>query len=385
MRNPTFSKLKKNYLFAEVARHAKEGVLNLGIGDTSIPLPKAVSEKMASYAMSLATGEGYTGYQKEQGSERLRSLLSEKMYDRIVTPDEIFISDGAKGDLGRIQLLFSHVKHVAIQDPAYPVYRDGSLLQGVENVHLAPCLPENNFYPQLPDAPFELVYICNPNNPTGTALTRSQLIELVAETKERGAIMIYDSAYRFFISDPEIPRSIYEIPGAEKVAIEVNSFSKFAGFTGVRLGWVVVPDELCYNNGHPVRDDFSRIHSTVFNGASILAQAGGIAVLEEGYEACLGMVDSYQHNAKLLRDAFVSYGWTPYGGLHAPYVWIYANGLSSEEACLELLQKQNVLTVPGEGFGDAGKGFIRASALFSPYGEVGATLAGSGGAFSSSL
>ena len=231
--------------------------------------------------MELGTRAGYSGYGSSQGLESLRCNIKAKIYYNTIQTDEIFISDGAKCDIGRLQMLFGKNVSIAVQDPAYPVYVDGSLIQGVETIVSMPCSPENDFFPNLKALPrTDLIYFCSPNNPTGTAATKAQLEQLVTYAAKNRSIIIFDAAYANFIQDPNLPKSIYEIPGATEVAIEVGSFSKLAGFTGVRLGWTVVPNALKYDDGSSVKADWNRLVSTVFNAASNIAQHGGNAVLE---------------------------------------------------------------------------------------------------------
>lgn len=372
--NPRLHTLPKTYLFAEIAqrvkeykvKHPKRELLNLSIGDTSIPLPSLVTEKTAAYMHALSHADGYTGYQDEQGSEALRDAIGKTLYHGRINSSDIFISDGAKGDIGRLQVLFSHVQKVYVQDPTYPVYVDGTCLQTDAEIIRLPCTKENDFFIDVSAVePHSLVYLCSPNNPTGSAATFQQLKTLVEHLKNVGSFLIFDSAYRFFAEDT-VPRSIYEIPGAEQVAIEVSSFSKFAGFTGIRLGYTIVPSALTYADGTSVQTDFKRIHSTIFNGASILSQAAGLASLEDGYEACLSMVCAYKTNASVLKEALQSIGYTVFGGTHAPYLFIHNEGQSSQSLFDSFLETYGILGVPGIGFGQAGEGYLRFSCLFHP-------------------
>jgi LL-diaminopimelate aminotransferase len=227
------------------------------------------------------------------------------------------------------------------------------------------CTPETDFFPDLATTPrTDLIFFCSPNNPTGAAATRAQLEALVAFAKQNGSIIIYDAAYALFISDPDCPRTIFEIPGADECAIETCSFSKYAGFTGVRLGWTVVPEALRYADGAPVIADFNRIMTTVFNGASSVAQAGGLACLaDEGFAEMEGLVAFYKENAAILRTTFESMGFTVHGGTNAPYVWVGFPGRKSWDVFAEILDKCDIVTTPGSGFGPGGEGFVRASAF----------------------
>ncbi|KAL7460553.1 hypothetical protein ACHAXS_001000 [Conticribra weissflogii] len=265
------------------------------------------------------------------------------------------------------------------QDPSYPVYVDTSVMMGqtgninpdtkqYDKIVYMPCTDENDFFPDLDNIPkADIVYFCSPNNPTGAAATKEQLEKLVAKCKEQGSILVFDAAYAPFIRSEGVPKSIFEIEGAREVAIEVNSFSKYAGFTGVRLGWTIVPDELTFSDGTPVRDDFNRIMTTAFNGASNIVQGGGMACLDdEGLAEINTLIDYYLGNAKLLKDAMESIGYKVYGGTDAPYVFVkLPEGKSSWDTFSEILEKAQVVTIPGAGFGPGGEGYLRLSA-FAP-------------------
>ena len=300
-RNTGFSNLTAGYLFPEVARRRREyasshpdaSIISLGIGNTTEPLSAHIAKAMSDYALALATPEGYSGYGDEQGNRALRERIAEVFYKGMADASEVFISDGAKCDIARIQTLFGRDVKVAVQDPAYPVYVDGSVVVGAattakkdrtgyEGIAYLPCTPENDFFPDLSKIePDTLIYICSPNNPTGATATREQLKNLVDFANKNGCVIIYDAAYFAFIRDSSLPRTIYEIEGARTCAIEVNSFSKPAGFTGVRLGWSIVPNELKFADGSSVNRDWNRVMTTLFNGASNIAQAGGLAALDE--------------------------------------------------------------------------------------------------------
>jgi LL-diaminopimelate aminotransferase len=236
---------------------------------------------------------------------------------------------------------------------------------GFDGITYMECRPENDFFPDLGNAPrTDIIFFCSPNNPTGAAATREQLTKLVEFARNNGSIIVYDAAYALYISDPNCPKTIYEIPGAEECAIETCSFSKYAGFTGVRLGWTVVPEQLRYADGSPVLQDFNRIMTTVFNGASNIAQAGGLACLQDkGWEQMLELVAFYRENAAILRKTFQEMGFTVYGGENAPYVWVGFPGQKSWDVFAEILEKCDIVTTPGSGFGPAGEGFVRASAF----------------------
>ena len=316
-----------------------------------------------------------TSYGAEQGRPELRAAICNRFYAHTGrTPEEIFVSDGSKCDIGRLQMLFGRDATVALQDPAYPVYVDSSVIMGqtgdhngagFDSIAYMVCTPENAFFPDLASAPrTDLVFFCSPNNPTGAAATRAQLTELVAFAKANGSIIVYDAAYALYIDDPDCPRTIFEIPGAETCAIETCSFSKYAGFTGVRLGWTVVPAALKYADGSPVIADFNRIMTTVFNGASSVAQAGGLAALADaGYEEMRGLVGFYKENAAILADTFRDMGFSVHGGTNAPYIWVGFPGRASWDVFAEILDKCDIVTTPGSGFGPGGEGFVRASAF----------------------
>ncbi|XP_034702374.1 aminotransferase ALD1, chloroplastic-like [Vitis riparia] len=383
-RNLNMEKLRNGYLFPEIAmrelEHMKKypnaKVISLGIGDTTEPIPDIVTSSMANHARRLSTVEGYRGYGAEQGNKALRKAIAETLYGDLPIKDtEIFVSDGSQCDISRLQLLLGSNVTIAVQDPTFPAYIDSSVIIGqtgdfqdetgkYQNIKYLPCRPQNNFFPDLTTtATTDVIFICSPNNPTGHAASRKQLEQLVEFARANRSIIIFDSAYAAYVTD-ESPRSIFEIPGAREVAIEISSFSKFAGFTGVRLGWTVVPDELLFSNGFPVIKDFNRIVCTCFNGASSVAQAGGLACLSsDGLMAVQSVVDYYKENAKILGDTFTSLGLDVYGGINAPYAWVRFPGMKSWDVFTELLEKTHIITVPGCGFGPGGEEHIRVSAF----------------------
>eukprot|EP00850_Spirogloea_muscicola_P022230 SM000283S10702 [mRNA] locus=s283:85844:89388:- [translate_table: standard] len=383
-RNVNIAKLQAGYLFPEIGRrraahlaqHPEARIISLGIGDTTEPIPAPITDAMIQRAQALATLEGYSGYGAEQGEQALRAALAERFYGGLgVSAGEIFVSDGAKCDISRLQLVFGPDVTMACQDPSYPAYVDTSVMMGqtgsfsaatgqYSNITYMRCSPENDFFPDLAAGPrTDIIFFCSPNNPTGSSASRAQLEELVAFAKRNGSIIVYDSAYAIYISD-DSPKSIYEIPGAHEVAIETGSFSKYAGFTGVRLGWTVVPQALKFADGFPVINDFNRVMCTCFNGASNIAQSGGIACLSpEGLKAIHELVGFYKENASILTDTFTSLGLKTFGGTNAPYVWVQFPGRSSWDVFSEILEKAHIVTTPGSGFGPGGEGFIRASAF----------------------
>jgi len=380
-RNPKIANLKAGYLFPEVAKRRREyaaahpgaKIISLGVGNTTEPVMPHITAGLVEGAKKLGTVEGYSGYQDE-GMAELREKLSQVFYGGKFSIEEIFISDGAKCDIGRLQVLFGEKVKVAVQDPSYPVYVDGSVLagaaggwhgEGYEGITYLPCTAENNFFPDLDlIQQNSLIYFSSPNNPTGAVADRSQLTSLVEAAISKKCIIVFDAAYSEFIRDSALPKSIYEIDKAELCAIEVNSFSKPAGFTGVRLGWSVVPKALKYAGGESVNADWGRIAGTIFNGASNIAQAGGLAALDEkGLSEMRSMMDFYLRNAKLIRDALRRHGIYCIGGDNSPYIWAHFPGRDSWEVFNELLEKCQIVTTPGAGFGPAGKGFIRFSAF----------------------
>ncbi|KAJ0078291.1 hypothetical protein Patl1_37264 [Pistacia atlantica] len=383
-RNANLSKLQAGYLFPEVARkkaahllkYPDAHVISLGIGDTTEPIPEVITSAMVKRTYGLSTLEGYSGYGPGQGEMPLRAAIASTFYrDLGIEEDDIFVSDGAKCDISRLQVVFGSNVTMAVQDPSYPAYVDSSVIMGqtgkfqkdverYENIEYMRCSPENSFFPDLSTvARTDIIFFCSPNNPTGASATRDQLTQLVQFAKKNGSIIVFDSAYAMYMSDDN-PRSIFEIVGAKEVAIETASFSKYAGFTGVRLGWTVVPKELLFSDGFSVARDFNRIVCTCFNGASNISQAGGFACLSpEGLEAMHEVVSFYKENTDIIVKTFTSLGFNVYGGKNAPYVWVHFPGRSSWDVFGEILEKTHVVTTPGSGFGPGGEGFIRVSAF----------------------
>ncbi len=383
-RNPHVAKLHGNYLFPEIQRHSKAFVkanpqaslIHLGIGDTTEPLPSFITNRLVHAAKQLGTEEGYTGYGPEEGHYSLRKAIAETVYHNKFQPEEIFISDGTNSDIGRLQILFGTDLRLGVQDPSYPVYIDTGIIMGqshgfdsssqkYKNISYMSCNPSNHFFPTLSEVnPPDLFYFCSPNNPTGAVATFSQLRELVQFAKKHRIIIVFDTAYASYIQDPTLPRSIYDIEEAKEVAIELGSFSKMAGFTGVRLGWSVVPFALQFDDGHSIHRDWNRVHSTFFNGASNIAQAGGLAILEkEGQQEIQKLIRYYMDNGALIQKTFEDLGYEVYGGKNAPYVWVRFPKKKSWETFLFLLEKAHVVTTPGSGFGPSGEEFIRISSF----------------------
>jgi LL-diaminopimelate aminotransferase len=374
-RNPHFLNLSERYLFPEVARrvqcfkqtHPEVELISLSVGDTSEPLTPAATEGLKRQAEAMETREGYIGYGPEQGNFSLREKISKIFYNKELAPDEIFVSDGAKCDLGRLQLLFGQGINIGVQDPTYPVYVDTSLIIGSREIIYLPCHAENDFFPDFLNLPpIDLVFLCSPNNPTGVAATHAQLRKAVSWAHKHHSILIFDAAYSGFIQDPRLPRSIYAIEGADEVAIEISSFSKWAGFTGVRLGWTVIPKKLRFDEGEPLHTDFNRLITTFFNGASVIAQAGGLAALShEGLIEMEQTLSFYLQNAQLIRNALEYKGLTVHGGMNAPYIWVKCGHQPSWELFQKIMESTGIVTTPGSGFGKQGEGYLRFSAFGS--------------------
>ena len=385
-RNYRLADLKAGYLFPEIAKRRREyaaahpetaspekRVISLVVVNTTEPILPHINRGLVEVARRLGTPEGYSGY-SDEGLLSLREGISRVFYRGEFAAGEVFISDGAKCDIGRLKLLFGAGIKAAVQDPSYPVYVDGSVLigaggtwedTGYGGIRYLPCTAENDYFPDLTALPENgIFYFCSPNNPTGAVATREQLTALVAAALKKGVVIVFDAAYAQYIRDPLLPKTIFEIPGAKDCAIEVNSFSKPAGFTGVRLGWTVVPKELKYAGGESVKADWERICGTVFNGASNIAQAGGLAALEpECLNEIRELCDFYLGNAKLIRSGLRDLGISCVGGDNSPYIWARFPGRDSWEVFEEILEKCQVVTTPGSVFGPAGRSFIRFSAF----------------------
>ena len=385
--NGNFSNLQAGYLFPEIAKRTSEfaaknpdaKLLRLGIGDTSEPLAPSVIARLRDAVDEMSKVETYSGYSDDsRGTSELREALAGRYaaYGVELATDEIFVGDGAKSDSANIQSLFGDGNVVAVQDPAYPVYVDSNVIAGkagagtngqYDGLVYMPCTEDNDFFPTLPSEKVDLIYLCSPNNPTGAVATLHQLKTFVDYARENRAVIIFDSAYASFISDPRLPRSIYEVEGAKECAIEINSFSKEAGFTGVRLGWTIVPQDLVCEDGAAgqLNDMWSRRQNTMFNGASNIVQAGGEAVLsEQGQAECKEIIAYYMANARCIKDCIEGLGITCYGGVNAPYIWMKTpGGVSSWEFFDKLLGETHVVGTPGSGFGPGGEGYFRLSAF----------------------
>lgn len=388
--NDHYLKLKAGYLFPEIGRrvkafqatHPQADIIRLGIGDVVLPLVPAVTEAMEKAVREMGKAEGFRGYGPEQGYGFLIDAILEhdfKARGINLKSSEIFVSDGSKCDTGNIQEIFSTQNTVAVTDPVYPVYVDTNVMAGrsgsyresghYDGIVYMPATAENDFAPALPEAKVDLIYLCSPNNPTGAVLSRDQLKTWVDYARAREALILFDAAYEAFITDPAIPHSIYEIPGAEEVAIEFRSFSKTAGFTGTRCAYTVVPEALkcrdAEGNTVAVNPLWNRRHTTKFNGVSYPVQRGAEACYSEaGKRQIREQIDYYLANASLIRAGLAKAGLQVYGGVNAPYIWLKTpRGLGSWEFFDKLLSEANVVGTPGAGFGPSGEGYFRLSAF----------------------
>ena len=368
--NSNYLNIKESYLFSEVAKraakfkedHPDADVIRLGIGDVTRPLVPAVIESLHSGVDDMADGATFKGYGPEQGYDFLKNSLKEYYAEKGVEldKDEIFISDGAKSDCGNILDIFSNENVVLVPDPVYPVYVDTNTMDGRQIKYLK-ADESNNFLP-MPDRSIkaDLIYICSPNNPTGACYNRAQLKEWVDYANENDSVIFFDAAYECFVSDPELPRSIYEIEGSKTCAIEFCSFSKTAGFTGTRCGYTVVPFAL-ERDGHKLNKFWLRRQTTKFNGVCYIVQKGAAAVFTpEGKKKIKENIDYYKENAKIITDTLDRLGIWYCGGKHSPYIWFRCpENMGSWEFFDALLERANVVGTPGEGFGENGKGYFR--------------------------
>ncbi len=390
--NDNFIKIPATYLFSEIARrveaHKKANpeaeIIRMGIGDVSLPLPDASVDAMINAAEEQRNSATFRGYGPEQGYAFLRDAIVLNDYTSKginIAEDEIFVSDGAKSDTGNIGDIFSVNNRVAITDPSYPVYVDTNAMAGRagepnernewSNLVYLPCNEANNFVPQLPDVKVDLIYLCYPNNPTGTTLTKEQLSVWVQYARDNGSVILFDAAYEAFITEDNVPHSIYEIEGATEVAIEFRSFSKTAGFTGTRCGYTVVPKALMgiSSNGEKVMLNklWNRRHTTKFNGTSYVVQRAAEATYTvEGKNQVKALIDYYMENARIIRESLIKGGYTVYGGVNAPYIWAKApDNMGSWDYFDYLLTQKNIVSTPGAGFGASGEGYVRFSAFGS--------------------
>lgn len=367
--NTHLQQMKDGYLFTEIinrtkayqATHPQAQILRLGVGDITLPLPSPIVDAMHWAVDEMSRPETFHGYGLENGYAWLRQAIIDNDYTPRgidLTIDEVFISDGAGSDLGNLSELFDTHNKVAIPEPAYPAYEDTTLMAG-RPVEFIPCIAENNFVPELPKTQADIIYLCYPNNPIGTVLTREQMTEWVRYAQEHRSIIIFDSAYEAFIQSPDIPHSIYEIEGAREVAIEVRSFSKTAGFTGVRCGYTIVP------KATGLQAMWLRRQCTKYNGTSYISQRGALAAYTpEGKVAIRENIAYYQETAQLLLQGLSALGYEVYGGIHAPYIWCRVpDGYTSWSFFDYLLDTCQVVCTPGAGFGPSGEGYIRFSAF----------------------
>lgn len=368
--NENYAKLKESYLFSEIAHRVNaysaanpdKKLIKMGIGDVTLPLCDAVVQAMKTAADEMGKAETFRGYGPEQGYDFLKEKIR-AYYAKIgveLAPDSIFISDGAKSDLGNILDIFSKDNKVLIPDPVYPVYVDTNVMDG-RNIVFADANEQNGFLP-LPDenTDADIVYICSPNNPTGAVYDKDELKKWIAYAKEHKAVILFDAAYESFVTDPTLPRSIYEIDGAKECAVEFCSLSKTAGFTGTRCGYTVVPDELVFD-GHSLNKFWLRRQTTKFNGVSYIVQRAAEAVFtDEGQKQIRANIDYYRENAKIITTAFDELGITYFGGKNSPYIWMKCpNGMDSWTFFDYLLKNAGVVGTPGAGFGENGEGFFR--------------------------
>ena len=384
--NHNYLKLPGSYLFSTIGKKVRaykeenpdKEVISLGIGDVTQPLVPAIIESLHSAVEEMAHAETFHGYAPDLGYEFLRNAIAKNDYqDRgcDIAADEIFVSDGAKSDSGNIQEIFGTDNKVAVCDPVYPVYVDTNVMAGrtgeyntvrenFDGVIYMPCRKENGFLPEFPSEVPDLIYLCFPNNPTGSAITKDELQKWVDYANKKGCVIIYDAAYEAYISEENVPHSIYECEGARTCAIELRSFSKNAGFTGVRLGFTVIPKELV-RDGVSLHSLWARRHGTKFNGAPYIVQKAGEAVYSEAGKAQLkDQVGYYMRNAKLIHDELAKAGFSVSGGVNAPYIWLETpDKMTSWEFFDYLLKNANVVGTPGSGFGAHGEGYFRLTAF----------------------
>lgn len=388
--NSNYLKLTGSYLFAEIARRVKEyteanseaDIIRLGIGDVTQPLAPAVLEAMHRAVDEMADARTFRGYGPDYGYDFLVNAIREKDYGSLgidLAYDEVFVSDGSKCDVGNFQELFGPEDIVAITDPVYPVYVDTNAMAGRagtlrsdgrwDRLVYLPCNAENGFIPALPQGKVDLIYLCYPNNPTGTTLNKAQLKRWVDYARENDAVLLYDAAYKAYITTEGIPHSIYEVEGADQVAVEFCSFSKTAGFTGVRCAYTVVPHKVMVNDGKggrtPLNPLWKRRQSTKFNGVSFPVQRAAAAIYTvEGQRQIKETIAYYMQNARSIREALEKQGFSVFGGVDAPYIWMRTpGGMDSWQFFDKLLQEQALVGTPGAGFGPSGEGYFRLTAF----------------------
>ncbi len=387
--NENFLKLPGSYLFSDIAKkvksyqitHPAQRIIRLGIGDVTRPLPQASIEAMHRAVDEMAHAATFRGYGPEQGYDFLiEAIIKHDFAPRGITlsPSEVFVSDGAKSDTGNIGDILRRDNSVGVTDPVYPVYVDSNVMSGRagnldggkwSNITYLPCTAENNFIPSIPDKRIDIVYLCYPNNPTGTTLTKTELKKWVDYALENDTLILFDAAYEAYISDEDVPHSIYEIKGARHCAIEFRSFSKTAGFTGMRCGYTVVPKEVTAatltGERFPLNPQWNRRQCTKFNGTSYVTQRGAEATYTpEGQQQVRETIGYYMQNARIMREGLTRAGYTVYGGINAPYLWVKApEGMTSWKFFDHLLYAANVVGTPGVGFGPSGEGYLRLSSF----------------------
>ncbi|MBQ2087398.1 MAG: LL-diaminopimelate aminotransferase [Selenomonas sp.] len=388
--NDNYLKLPGSYLFAEIARrvaafkeaHPEADIIRLGIGDVTQPLPAACIEAMHKAVDELSRQETFRGYGPEQGYSFLIDAIIEHNYRQRgidIASDEIFVSDGSKSDCGNIQEIFGTDNRVAITDPVYPVYLDTNVMAGrtgtigedghFQGVTYLPCDASNNFAPALPQEKVDMIYLCCPNNPTGTTLSRAELKKWVDYARANEAVILFDAAYAAYITEDDVPRSIYEIEGAKDVAIEFRSFSKTAGFTGTRCGYTVIPKSVKGKAADGSLVEFNKLwnrrHTTKFNGTAYIVQRGAAAIYTaEGQQQVKETIAHYMENARIIREGLQAAGITAYGGVNAPYIWLQTpDNMPSWDFFDKLLTEVNIVGTPGAGFGPCGEGYFRLTAF----------------------
>lgn len=387
--NENFLKLQKNYLFADIAQkvaafkeaNPEAAIIRLGIGDVTRPLAPAVIRALHEATDEMGRAETFRGYGPEHGYEFLRRAIVENDFAPRgvqIDPDEVFVNDGAKSDTGNFGDILGTDNSICVTDPIYPVYIDSNVMGGRagefqggawSRITYCPCTAENGFVPQLPDHPTDMIYLCYPNNPTGTTLCRAELEKWVAYALKNHSILLYDAAYEAYITREGIPHSIYEIPGAKQCAVEFHSYSKTAGFTGLRCGYTVVPKELkvVSANGEEVELNqlWNRRQCTKFNGTAYIVQRAAAAIYtDEGRSQVRETIGYYMENARLMREGLTAVGLQVYGGVDAPYIWFKTpDGMGSWQFFEKLLHECHLVSTPGVGFGPAGEGYIRLTAF----------------------
>jgi LL-diaminopimelate aminotransferase len=384
--NKNYLKLPGSYLFSTIGKKIKEysenhpdaQIIRLGIGDVTQPLAPEIIKALHSAVDEMGNAETFKGYAPDLGYEFLRSAIAERDFKKRgcdISADEIFVSDGAKGDCSNIQEIFGLDNTIAVCDPVYPVYVDSNVMAGrtgeydslterFAGVIYMPCTEENGFLPELPKEVPDLIYLCFPNNPTGAVMKKDQLQKWVDYANEHDSIILYDAAYESYISEDDVPHSIYECDGAKDCAIEMRSFSKTAGFTGLRLGYTVIPKDLT-TGGDKLWPLWARRHGTKYNGAPYIVQKAGAAVYtDEGRKEVEEQIAYYMTNAKIILEGLKEAGYTVFGGVNAPYIWLKAhNNMTSWEFFDHLLDKANVVGTPGSGFGPSGEHYFRLTAF----------------------